>query len=147
MLRRRHKTCPFRCFRERAIIHILGHNCEAGKFSWKTHIKLSKHFEKSWHEVHVSLSEQMYKTGIQRRQYQILLAPYNSEVANVHVLITFFTYNRSWQGLSHKSESGSRAICLFRTAIHFPWTEKKRHPFLIFTMPPTKIPSKFLRAK
>ena len=22
------------------------------------------------------------------------------------------------------------AICLFRTAIHFPWTEKKRHSFL-----------------
>ena len=29
----------------------------------------------------------------------------------------------------------------------FPMTEKKRHSFLIFTMPPTKIPSKILRAK
>ena len=27
---------------------------------------------------------------------------------------------------------GSRAICLFRTAIHFPWTEKKRSQFMRF---------------
>ena len=26
---------------------------------------------------------------------------------------------------SREPRSGSRAICLFRTAIHFPWTEKK----------------------
>ena len=31
--------------------------------------------------------------------------------------------------------------------VHFPWTEKKRHSFLIFTMPPTKTPSKIIRAK
>ena len=70
---------------------------------------------------------------------------------------------------SREPRSGSCAIYLFRTAIHFPWTEKKRsqftrfvcsalrfisqeprkkerHSFLIFTMPPTKTPSKILRA-
>ena len=36
--------------------------------------------------------------------------------------------NESQCGTSKSREprSGSRAICLFRTAIHFPWTEKKK---------------------
>ena len=33
---------------------------------------------------------------------------------------------------SREPRSGSRAICLFRTAIHFPWTEKKRSQFTRF---------------
>ena len=28
--------------------------------------------------------------------------------------------------VNREARSGSRAICLFRTAIHFPWTEKKK---------------------
>ena len=41
---------------------------------------------------------------------------------------------------SREPRSGSRAICLFRTAIHFPWTEKKRHSFLIFNNASNKDP-------
>ena len=38
------------------------------------------------------------------------------------------------------------AICL--SALRFiPMNREKRHSFLIFTMPPTKTPSKILRAK
>ena len=33
---------------------------------------------------------------------------------------------------SREPRSGSRAICLFCTAIHFPWTEKKRSQFTRF---------------
>ena len=44
-------------------------------------------------------------------------------------------------------EAVSRAICLFRATIHSPWTQKKRHSFLIFTMPPTKTLSQILREK
>ena len=31
---------------------------------------------------------------------------------------------------SHENRFAVHAICLFRTAIHIPWTEKKRHSFL-----------------
>ena len=31
---------------------------------------------------------------------------------------------------SHENRFSVHAICLFRTAIHIPWTEKKRHSFL-----------------
>ena len=36
---------------------------------------------------------------------------------------------------------------LFRAMIHFPWTQKKRHSFLIFIMLPTKTLSKILWEK
>ena len=43
----------------------------------------------------------------------------------------------SWEmNRSAEQTNGTRAvhaICLFRTAIHFPWTEKKRHSFLKWT--------------
>ena len=57
----------------------------------------------------------------------------------------FMEYESQCGTKSREPRSGSRAICLFRTAIHIPWTEKKRHSFLIFTMPPTKTPSKIHR--
>ena len=34
----------------------------------------------------------------------------------------FFSFHGKWIAV--------HAICLFRTAIHYPWTEKKRHSFL-----------------
>ena len=43
-------------------------------------------------------------------------------------LFSRFMGNESQCGTNKSREprSGSRAICLFRTAIHFPWTEKKK---------------------
>ena len=40
---------------------------------------------------------------------------------------------------------GSRAICLFRATIHSPWTQKKSHSILMFTILPTKALTKILR--
>ena len=57
-------------------------------------------------------------------------------ILNIHLrnecLFSRFMGNESQCGTNKSREprSGSRAICLFRTAIHFPWTEKKRHSFL-----------------
>ena len=34
---------------------------------------------------------------------------------------------------SHENRFAVHAICLFRTAIHIPWTEKKRHSFLNYS--------------
>ena len=52
---------------------------------------------------------------------------------------------------SSEPQSGSQAICLFRALIHSPWTQIKRHSFLIFTMLLTccltKTLSKILREK
>ena len=57
--------------------------------------------------------------------------------------------NESQRGTNKSCEprSGSRLICLFRATIHSPWTQKKRHSFLIFTMLPTKTLSKIPREK
>ena len=49
------------------------------------------------------------------------------------------------QNKSREPRSGSRTICLFRATIHSPWTQTKRHSFLIFTMLPSKTLSKILR--
>ena len=38
-------------------------------------------------------------------------------------------------------------ICLFRATIHTPWTQKKRHSFLILTMFPIRTLSKIFREK
>ena len=53
-----------------------------GYFHEKAHIKLSKHFElRRVATKYVShCQNRQYKTGIQRRQHTILLAPYSSEV-------------------------------------------------------------------
>ena len=50
------------------------------------------------------------------------------------VFFSRFMGNESQCGTnkSRKPRSGSRAICLFRTAIHFPWTEKKWSEFTRF---------------
>ena len=50
------------------------------------------------------------------------------------VFFSRFMGNESQCGTNKSREprSGSRAICLFRTAIHFPWTEKKRLQFTRF---------------
>ena len=47
-------------------------------------------------------------------------------------LFSRFMGNESQCGTnkSHENRFAVHAICLFRTAIHFPWTEKKRHSFL-----------------
>ena len=50
------------------------------------------------------------------------------------VFFSRFMGNESQCGTNKSREPrrGFRAICLFRTAIHFPWTEKKRSQFTRF---------------
>ena len=42
------------------------------------------------------------------------------------VFFSRFMGNESQCGTNKSREPRSEAICLFRTAIHFPWTEKKK---------------------
>ena len=55
-----------------------------------------------------------------------------------------FWVHGEWMGARDKqiALSGSRAICLFRAVLYSPWTQKKRHSFLIFAMLPSKTLSK-----
>ena len=48
------------------------------------------------------------------------------------VFFSRFMGNESQCGTNklHENRFAVHAICLFRTAIHFPWTKKKRHSFL-----------------
>ena len=51
------------------------------------------------------------------------------------VFFSRFMGNESQCGTnkSHENRFAVHASCLFRTAIHFPWTEKKRHSFRYYT--------------
>ena len=60
------------------------------------------------------------------------IAVRNKQIAWTTIYFSRFMENKSQCGTnkSHENRFAVHAICLFRTAIHFPWTEKKRHSFL-----------------
>ena len=60
------------------------------------------------------------------------IAVRNKQIAWTAIFFSRFMGNESQCGTnkSHETRFAVHAICLFRTAIHFPWTEKKRHSFI-----------------
>ena len=60
------------------------------------------------------------------------IAVRNKQIAWTAIFFSRFMGNESQCGTnkSHENRFAVHAICLFGTAIYFPWTEKKRHSFL-----------------
>ena len=60
------------------------------------------------------------------------IAVRNKQIAWTAIFFSRFMGNESQcrTNKSHENRFAVHAICLFRTAIHFPWTEKKRYSFL-----------------
>ena len=78
-----------------------------------------------------------------------MLSKRNKKKNGVHTTFTLKTGNESDRETNKSCEpwSGSQAVCLFRTPIHYRWTQKKRQSFFIFTVLPTKTLSKCYKFK
>ena len=135
-------------------MNLSWHNADEVWFrhAWRTFtgvIALSKiYFSKLFHAVcwDFDLNQNKFQfisfVGVMPLKY--LLGPVGDMycLSNTFRMLVFsgFMGNELECGTNKTCElrSGSPAICLFHSTIHSPWTQKKRHSFLIFTLLPKR---------